>query len=196
MARTALLDEVEQMFKSENIRNYLPDLAKKYVNGEIDVNGFAHVFTQNLAVNAVGSRGNSYDPRLKEHFGILRDSHSAVELLETLRLWVLVPAGQTILRYQHAHEEEGTGEVGIRTDGIEAYTQRTQTFCEALEDFSSKGEPTGDDDAPASDGDPASEVKQAQRTAIQTAAKANGQKFPRFVNPEWRLTVNFSLNAH
>ena len=85
-ARTAWLDDVEKVFKSEKIRNYFPDLAKKYANGEIDVNGFGHLFTQNLAVNDVGSRGNSYEPRLKEHLGILQDSHSAVELLETLRL--------------------------------------------------------------------------------------------------------------
>ena len=91
--------------KAKQIHNYFPDLAKQYVDGDMDINGFAHLFTNNLAVNTVGSRGNSYDPALKEHLGILRDSHSPNELLETLRLWVLVPAGQTILRYQHAHEE-------------------------------------------------------------------------------------------
>ena len=124
-AKTAWLDEVERLFKQEKIDNYFPDLAKKYVGGEIDLNGFAHLFTKNLAVNTVGSRGNSYDLALKEHLGILRDSHSPVELLNTLRLWVPVPARQAILRYQHANEEAGTVDIGIRANGIKTYTDRT-----------------------------------------------------------------------
>ena len=43
--------------------------------------------------------------------------------------------------------------------------------------------------ATASDGDCASELQQqAQRTEIQAAAKANAEKFSRFVVPDWRLT--------
>ena len=124
-ARTAWFDKVEKVMKAKQIHNYFPDLAKQYVDGDMDINGFAHLFTNNLAVNAVGSRGNSYDPALKEHLGILRDSHSPVELLNTLRLWVPVPARQAILRYQHANEEAGTVDIGIRANGIKTYTDRT-----------------------------------------------------------------------
>jgi len=85
-ARTAWFDKVEKVMKAKQIHNYFPDLAKQYVDGDMDINGFAHLFTNNLAVNAVGSRGNSYDPALKEHLGILRDSHSPNELLERGRL--------------------------------------------------------------------------------------------------------------
>ena len=171
------------MFQDEadarGVGDFVTGIAKAFIDGKIEWDGFQKHLFDNCVRNTTGSRHNSYNDDFMNHMSILRDASSPEHMLRQLMLWMPSPEpSSTIHRFQTKHAAPQMGDEGLRTAGMQTFADRSEAYTSKLNDagFAGGGREPGTPEAEA-----------AHRASLSQNAVHLGQKYPRMLAKDWRL---------